>query len=182
MDRKLTRLVILLGIVFYGLTLALLFKWSSNFNFSLLITLIIWLFSMLIGLILSTQKFLKINWFSDIKEDFTTPTYKLEKDHWGDWIISKYVVIHDIWDNGWILAFPLILLFKFRQYGQESYINVKTDTDLKEMLNGLVSLEEYYTFENEKLNKKFQEELTEQEKEKTKLREVNKGYYGNFKP
>lgn len=182
MDRKLTRLVILLGVVFYGTTPALLFKWCSYFNCSFLMAILIWFFSLLIGLTLSTQKFLKVNWFSDIKDNFTTPTYKLEKDHWGDWIISKYVVIHDIWNNGWILAFPLILLFKFRQYGQESYINVKTDTDLKEMLNGLVSLEEYYTFENEKYNKKFQEEMVEEEMEKIKLKEVNKDYYGNLRP
>lgn len=181
MNRKLTRLVILLGVLFYGTTLALLFKWCSDFKCSFLMAILIWLFSIMIGFILSTQKFLKVNWFSDIKEDFVSPTYKLEKDSWGDWIVSKYIVVHSEWNNGWVLAFPLILLFKFRQYEQESYISVKTDADLKEMLNGLASLEEYYIVENEKYNKKIQEELSEQEKEEIKLKEVNKEYYGNYK-
>lgn len=175
MDNKLKKICIILGIVYY-------LVWTIYLG-SLRIPGIMICFTWVIPLFLAllpTKFAIKTNLFSDIREDFISPVYKIEEDSWGDNTVSKYSIGYNIWDNGWAMFFPLILLFRFKQPNFENSFPINSK-ELQLILDDIRSPKEMYLIIKQELDKTYYNEIFAKKREEEKLKEINKEYYNNFK-
>lgn len=177
MDKQLTRICIVCGIFYY----LSWFIYLQHIGMPPIMIGFMWIIPFAIGSFFAlNDKGIKTNLFSEIKDDFTSPTYKLEKSHWGEDVVVKYIVEYSVWDDGWCAFFPFLYLFKFRQYSPEDSVYVNKAV-YNNILYGEISVKDLYLKEILKAEAEAYKEMSAKKTEKEKLREVNKEYYDNFK-
>lgn len=177
MEKQLTKICLSLGTIYYVSVLVYL----HYLGMPPIIVGFAWLIPLVFSLIFAFgDRGIKTNMFSDIKEDYKTPVYKLEKSNWSEKVVSKYVVVYSNWDDGWAIIFPYISIFKFKQYFLEETVCISDKTH-SDILAGVVSTEEVYLRECIKHEKRYLDKIAEEKAKKDNLREVNKEYYNNFK-
>ena len=177
MKKKLTRICLILGTIYYISALVYL----HTLGISPITIFFAWLISLVFSFAFAFgERGIKTSLFSDIKEDFKSPVYKLERNNWGEKVVSKYTVEYITWDDGWAIFFPYISIFKFRQYYLEDSVCVYERVH-GEILEGIVSIEAVYLREKMVNEKQYFDEVAAEKIKKDKFREVNKEYYNNFK-
>lgn len=177
MDKQLTRICIVCGIFYYLSCIIYL----QHIGMPPITIGFMWIIPFAIGFFFAlNDKGIKTNLFSEIKDDFTSPTYKLEKSHWGEDVVVKYITEYSVWDDDWCAFFPFLYLFRFRQYYPENSVYVNK-IEYQSILDGKCSPEEMYLSIRHQLDREAYKEMSAKKTEKEKLREVNKEYYNNFK-
>lgn len=178
MDKKLKRICIILGI-FYYLSVIWFTPFGTDGSLKFIGLVFAWLIPMFLGFLPNFLS-IKTNLFSDIKDDFTSPVYKLEKSNWGENVVSKYTVEYSCWDDGWGAFFPYIWIFRFRQYELESSIEI-CSKNYDKILSGVVSPEAVYLRAKAVSDLKYNSEISAEKELKNKLKVLNKDYYNNLK-
>lgn len=175
MGKQLTRICIVCGIFYY----LSCFIYLQHIGMPPISIVFAWVVPLFLGL-LPNSFAIKTNLFSDIKDGFTSPVYKLEKDCWGDNVVSKYIVEYSHFCDDLVVFFPYIWLVRFRQYEMEDSVYVNK-IEYQSILDGKCSPEEMYLSIRHQLDREAYKEMSAKKTEKEKLREVNKEYYDNFK-
>lgn len=175
MERKINILCVVLGILTWSTTAMLIHDELKDIRMTIMGLILTYVFSLLFILFRYTS-FIKTDMFSDIKEDYKSPVYKLERTIYRDWCIRKYNVSYSTIDSGWMSLFTPIFIFKFKQYVEDEYLHL-SKTNYDSILGGHMSPQEYY----EEYLKKIEEEELKETRITSKIREINKEYYNNFK-
>ena len=152
----------------------------SDEQFFLMGGMVLYFVVLMISIALSSSRWFRINlpFVSDLIDVPTSPTYRVEKNYWGEYEVIKSEVGFTHYNEDILWFFPPLMLFDYKtmvDFEDKFFIEGSLEDISK------VDLKEFWETKYYELNRKFIESEEAKNKRKNQLKEINKEYLNNFK-